>query len=663
MDSSDSGRHLNKVVIAHSLLLAFLLPLFVLVLLLLVQEGFYEDLSYSRFLDLGYQSRGLRTANNSIVLINIEQLPVSRTRLAAGIEIVKQCLPRAIGLDIVLDRMYQSKEDTLLSNSLRGGVPMVVACELDADKVVPPSRFFQHENVSLGYSELMVGRDGVVRRFRSSREVRGRQCPAFAVQIARVAGAVVDMEAPSGRDYLINYAGDEQSFNTIRLTEILQQKPENVKALLKGKMIVFGYFADDSTRYPIFTDLHTTPLSSNLTRFPQGRMYGSVIHANILDTVVGNRRIIEIGRYCGLGICFSIIFVNLLVKSVLIQKAGRLRTILFWGVIALEFIVLASLPFLLFFYHDIQIDLSIPLIALLVFPRAEPWYYRFVDNLGIPVRRMTLRRLPIFLTRPYLEVYRASSLQQRVSAALHLSRILHPLVDFLMTSLRKANGSEAILKEIGAQLDRLERSSRSLKEILFRANALLVIEERFHQVKIEFALGEEWNAQQGAGGRDSIAEISGLDRCSVGLAFPSVTLANGDAGNETFFLELLSAINRVLHALRRVSADMRWEEFVSNAEIAEKRSRSIMRNGTAQLDAHVALVPKIGRRIDLFPYVLERQCLIHRQLELFAFTKEWGSDGLLGLSADYRGPTAGCFFAETPPESSGSLNLQHFEKA
>jgi CHASE2 domain-containing sensor protein len=660
MNPSDSGRHRNKVVIAHSFLLAFLLPLFVLVLLLLVQEGFYEDLSYSRFLDLGYQSRGLRAANNNIVLINIEQLPVSRARLAAGVEIVKQCLPRAIGLDIVLDSTHQSTEDTLLSNSLRGSVPMVVACELDADTVVPPNRLFQHENVSQGYSQLMVGRDGVVRRFQPSRDVRGCQYPAFAVQIARMAGSVAGIESLSGKDYLINYAGDEQSFNTIRLTEILHQDQENVRALLKGKMIVFGYFADDSTRYPIFTDLHTTPLSSNLIRFPQGRMYGSVIHANILDTVVGNRRIIEIGRYWGLGICFSTIFINLLVKNVLVQKAGRVRTALFWGMIALEFIVLASLPFLLFFYHDIQIDLSVPLIALLIFPRAEAWYYRFVDNLGIPVRRMTLRRLPVVLTRPYLEIYRASSLQQRVSAALHLSRILRPLVDFLVTSLRKPNSSEAILK---ARLEHLETSSQSLKEILFRADALLAIEQRFHQVKTEFVLAKQRNAQQGACGRDATAEITDLDRHSVGVAFRSVTLANGEVGSETFFLELLSAINRVQYALRRVFKDMRWEEFVIDADVAEKRNRSMMRNGTRQLDAHVALIPKIGIRIDLFPYVLERQCFIHRQPELFALTKEWESDRFFGSSADYRGPTTSCFFAEISPESSDSLNLQHFEKA
>lgn len=660
MNPSASGRHLNRVVIAHSFLLAFLLPIFVLVLLLLVQEGFYGDLSYSRFLDLGYQSRGLRTANNNIVLINIEQLPVSRVRLAAGIEKVKQCSPRVIGLDIVLDRTQQLTEDTLLSNALLGDVPMVVACELDADTVVPPNQFFQHENVSLGYSQLMVGRDGVVRRFQPSRDVRGRQYPAIAVQIARVAGSVADIGSLSGKDYLINYAGDEQSFNTIRLTEILCQDLENVKALLKGKMIVFGYFADDSTRYPIFTDLHTTPLSSNLTRFPQGRMYGSVIHANILDTVVGNRGIIEIGRYWGLGICFSIIFTNLLVKNVLGHKARRVQTGLFWGMIALEFLVLASLPFLLFFYHDVQIDLSVPLIALLIFPRAEAWYYRFVDNLGIPVRRMTLRRLPVFLTRPYFEVYRASSLQQRVSAALHISRILQPLVDFLVTSLRKANGSEATLK---ARLEHLETSSHSLKEILFRANALLAIEQRFHQVNIEVVLGKQWSAQQGTDGGDATTEISDLDQRSVGLAYPSVTLANGDAGSETFFLELLSAINRVQYALRRVFKDMKWEEFVSDTEVAERSNRSTGRNRTGQLDAHVALIAKIGRRIDLFPYVLERQCLIHQQPELFALTKEWESDRFFGSSADYRGPTASCFFAEISAESSDSLNLKHFEKA
>jgi CHASE2 domain-containing sensor protein len=662
MKPSDSARHLNKVVITHSFVLASLLPLFVLVLLLLVQESLYGVLSYSRFLDLGYQSRGLRAASNAIMLINIEQLPVSRARLAEAIEIVKQCSPRVIGLDIVLDRAQNSKEDTLLSNALRGDTPVVVACELDAERVVPPNRVFQYGNVSSGYSELMVGRDGVVRRFQPSREVRGSTYLAFALQIAKVAGFAVDSCFPSGKDYLINYAGDDQSFNTIRLTQILHQDPENVKSVLRGKLILFGYFADDSTRYPVFADLHPTPLSSNLTRFPQGRMYGSVIHANILDTVIGKRKIIEIGRYWGIVICFSITFINLLVKNVVAQKQGRIWRGLFWGTIVLEFFVLASLPFLLFFYHDVQVDLSIPLIALILFPRAEAWYYRFVDNLGIPVRRMMLRRLPSFLMRPYLEVYRASSLQQRMSAALHFSRMLRPLVDFLVNALAQGNGSDASSNEIEVRMGDLQSSSHGLENTLSRVRTLMAIEQRFHQVKTESILRTHRGAEPDVNREETLAEINDLDRHTASLTFPSVALTNGEAGSETFFLELLSGINRVQFALHRLLEEMRCQEIVSDADTVEKMDHLSSEKAAGQLEAHVTLVPKVGRPIDLFPNVLFRRCLFHRQREFFVFTKQWESNKFSDSSADYRGPEASCFFEALGRESKESENLKHIGK-
>jgi len=642
---------LKKGVIIHSLFLAILLPLFVLLVLLLLQQGIYDVLSYSRFLDLGYQARGSRRADENIVLVNIERLPVSRAQVAAGLEIVKECSPRAIGVDIVLDSAIDSMEDALLSKALQGTVPIIIASELDANTLVLPHPAFQHHNVSWGFSELMIGRDGVVRRFQTKRVVQGSLYPAFAVQIAAMAGYPVDVHFPPGKHFLINYAGDDGAFNTVRLVDILhryeengKKVPEGMRTILKSRIVVFGYFADDSTRYPVFADIHRTPLSPSLTRLAEGKMYGSIIHANILDTLVGGRRIFEISRFWSFGGSALLILMNLLGKNLLAQKPSQRWKGISLFVLLIEFIVLASLPFLLFFYHDIQVDLSVPLIALVLFPRAETWYYRFAQKLALPLRRRVLKRFPPFLVEANLRVYKASSLPDRLRSALHAARMLSPLTDFLLRVLSQDGGSKRLLTGVEPLLPKLRNSLQNLNQVLLRANPLIAIEERFHDVKAEFILTEDRARGEFALQRERPAPSFDFDKRSVGFALIDIHSGNEEILYESYFLELLSAASQLLTHLRGLFKMMKWEEVTAVPLVLRKEYQSAVSEARGPSEVHVTLAAWAGERIDLYPFVLKRRCIIHSEEEFFVLTRRWESNLSLISSSSYRGPSPSCLF-------------------
>jgi CHASE2 domain-containing sensor protein len=635
MNSTKSNSVLTKEVFFHSLLIAVLVPCFVLGVILAIQVGFYDQLSYAKFIDFGYQARGIRNANPSIVLVNLGSLPVQRNELAQAIEIAVACKARAIGVDVMLDTTSGSKQDTLLSDALRGTVPVVLVDKAEDDSIVEPNSLFIHPNVSTGYAHVQFRMDEVVRWFRTGTLVKGAFHPSFSAQLAQVAGFHIDAEFESGKDYLINYAGDCKSFGSSMRTKDLAElsrtgSSKAIETFLQGKIILFGYYADEYTAYPIFTDIHLTPLSS-LTRLPDGRMYGVEVHANILNTLIGNKKISELPKVWALTLAMVIVLANLLGRSLLASRTDPPRRYVFWLIFGIEFLVLVSLPIMAFYYGDVQLDFSIPIISLLLFPKAEGLYYRFIDNLSLPFRRVFLRRLPPFIADPYFQIYQASSLRDRVSAALNLISILPHITDFLASS--------ALAK--GDRILRLLASMKKLRERVERSDPLMQIHRRLREVGIEFVSNSRNGSRNGERRSQLLHDSTSFVRHSGEFALSFTPIQESDIRYEHLFLELQAAIKSVIADLRSLFSTLSWEMV----PIGEAPGSSIVEKNSSRTSNHIRLIREDGTYLDLFPFVIEAHCQFHNRNELFVSEKSWTLPLHHDITAQaYLGPSPACFF-------------------
>jgi hypothetical protein len=248
---------------------------------------------------------------------------------------------------------------------------------------------------------------------------------------------------------------------------------------------------------------------------------------------------------------------------------------------------------------------TIPLIALLLFPKAETLYYRYVDNIGLPFRRFHLRRLPRFITEPYLEVFKVSSLGDRLAAAITTAAVLAPFSRHLL-----ATGAVAR----SARSAKLEEAAADLEEVMIRAQHIQVM---YHDI-----LGRQLPFMGGQNGTD--AKDGPFQPKTVHMEVNVNPQQGYGAYYESFFLEVMVVVKRAMAAIRSGMRD------------APRGGGVHATNGVLTMETGHTTVP-------LSPHVRTAVCLRHRTQEYFVRSSPWMNvtdDG--DLSGTWIGPTAGC---------------------
>ncbi|MGB9774215.1 MAG: CHASE2 domain-containing protein [Bacteroidota bacterium] len=644
----------RKEVLLHSLLLSVLVPLVIFLFVTMVRLGLYNKLSDVSFLDFAFQARGQLRGDNRIVIINIGAVPARRGDIAKAIKVVKRCQPSVIGLDILLDQANGSTEDIRLSEAMEGAVPIVVPSGPDSSF---PNSLFLHPNVYFGFADLRLGGDRVVRRFVSAYQHDSQWQPSFAAELAALAGEPIFSQFRPNKDYLINFVGNEQSFSHFHLSDIIEygnlfrdKLPDEIISIFKRKIILFGYFADELTSYPILSDLYLTPITPLFSRSVTNGMYGVIIHANILNTMLTGRKIIEVKSYWGVGVAVVLVFANLFGRYSFLRIPRRRRRLIFLGVYLTELLVLLGFPIFVFYFFDIHVAVSVPLLSLLILPRAEGWYYRFVDNTGIPIRRLSLKKFPSFLSRPYIAVFEASLLRDRLNAALHIGSILRPFARFLLSDETAVPHSESrFMLRSGNARKSLQEALSHLENVLSRLGSLIILQSRLREAGKEFLLAHS-SLDEKLDEPNFSDDSSSLPRRLTETSMAALPVREYDIRYENYFLELFSAVKRVVRELRPVLREARCEVVRAVTTSSSK-------------DPRIYLVYKNGKMAELFPFVIVRRCQVHGEKELFVLSHEWQLDSEWEFDgSSYLGPQVGCFFLgkiSSFENISTSQNEQH----
>ncbi|MBD2137819.1 adenylate/guanylate cyclase domain-containing protein [Anabaena sp. FACHB-1237] len=251
--------------------------------------------------------------DNRVVIVGItesdlqtlEQSSVNDAKLAELINKLKARQPRAIGLDVYRDLPVEpgSKELAKVFNSTPYLVGIQKVVKDDLGNVVAPPPILKAKN-QVGSNDLILDADNKVRRgFFYLKDVKNNETVySFALHLALL---YLDKEkisanekwqigkakfSPleendggyirtnnSGYQILINYRGGSNYFETVTMTDILQnKKPQDWG---RDRVILIGYAGDS------FKDSFFTPYSSSLIGSPSP-MNGVEIHANLASQII-----------------------------------------------------------------------------------------------------------------------------------------------------------------------------------------------------------------------------------------------------------------------------------------------------------------------------------------------------------------------------------------
>jgi len=231
--------------------------------------------------------------------------PIPDAVLAEAIKKLKTQQPRAIGLDIYRDLPVEPGHQALIE--VFESTPNLIGVEKAAgkNKVAPPPTLEQLEQVAV--SDLLLDGDGKVRRgLLSIRSEEGSTKLSLGAKLAlmyleaeginlepidetqlRLGKAIfVPFQGndggyiranDNGYQILLNFRGMPESFRTISLMEVLENRlPPD---LVHNRIVLIGSTAES------LKDLFQTPYSNSLLTSPQ-RMPGVVIHANVASQIV-----------------------------------------------------------------------------------------------------------------------------------------------------------------------------------------------------------------------------------------------------------------------------------------------------------------------------------------------------------------------------------------
>lgn len=229
------------------------------------QKG--NDFEMSDFYNLVANNRPLRTFNDDIVIISIDNC--SRLEIAQLVNIINYTQPAAIGIDVFFT--YHSNEDSLIIETFSRTPNLTLAY----DAYQETNTYFAQDipNVYWGAINLTAKHAaGTIRQFQPQ---FNDSLFAFSAQIAKLTNSNAFKRLTERKNHLESIYYPSQEFEEIKGIDILQGNINllDLEEILHNKIILMG-----DTHNPF--DQHQTPINSD--------MPGILINAHILATILNN---------------------------------------------------------------------------------------------------------------------------------------------------------------------------------------------------------------------------------------------------------------------------------------------------------------------------------------------------------------------------------------
>lgn len=239
--------------------------------------------------------------------------PISRELLSRIFQGVAAMKPKAIGLEIILERKGKGEDE--LASTLRkvqdNGVNVVIAVARDIPEANATDDRFAAQNAfiraaggpKVGQLYLRTERDGVIRTWAEARPGES-ELDSFAAVLARVGGApahslerLADSDTSRRIDWLGTTSKGEPPFARIPAAIFLKSTDvpgdKRLNDLVRDRIVIIGVDFDD-------VDRHHTPLTQG-----DSDVTGAEIQAQIVAQILDNRFYMLLPMWLALGLTFG----------------------------------------------------------------------------------------------------------------------------------------------------------------------------------------------------------------------------------------------------------------------------------------------------------------------------------------------------------------------
>lgn len=294
--------------------------------------------------------------------------PWPRQILAEGINIVSEAGARVIGLDIALgDGGYFPGEDEALAEALVVSGNVVIPAKVDRreqggyviDYVDVPLDIFSEPAGGMGYVNLLVDKDGFVRRLVPMSETAGSIWNAFAIEILSVFNGDARFQTGTDGSLTINYA-DNGAFPVVPFHEVLAGSVDMDQ--FDGAIVLIGAWFKESH------DLFLTPVES------VSGLYGVEVHAHVINMVLTDSYLSLTPRLPGF---LLIMAISILSAALFVWKKPKVSVIL----AVLLLLLIFSAGVWVYDAFDTILEMIRPLAAVVIaWVSAIFYYYLVVDR-------------------------------------------------------------------------------------------------------------------------------------------------------------------------------------------------------------------------------------------------------------------------------------------
>lgn len=245
--------------------------------------GAFKDFS---FLDLYYSEKmASLKPSKDVVLVNVEH--ADRFQIQELMAHVQKQKPKVIGMDIIFKDKKDPFVDSLLQLQLNK--PNVIT----AKAFVENSWDYDFSNTKrdidkTGYTNLnFQSTDNVIRKFQGYKRIDDTLHTSLATTMVGLfkngGWPSAKLQKKLEKEGTIDFIGNMDSFITFSLAECMEA--EQIPAM-QGKIVLLGYLGDPHGSPTDIEDKFFTPLNPVSAGKSVPDMFGSVIHANIIEMML-----------------------------------------------------------------------------------------------------------------------------------------------------------------------------------------------------------------------------------------------------------------------------------------------------------------------------------------------------------------------------------------
>jgi CHASE2 domain-containing sensor protein len=295
------------------------------------------DITFSKFRD--HNKSGL--FDNRIIIINSGV--TDRAKLAQTIDLVNAKGAAVIGLDLLLDTLYENRTDTLLRDAMQNASDkLVLGYSLDekahllSANVNSHSLPFFRTGLQDGYVNLSTNDGFSVRAFVPFLYNKDEFKPAFSTQLANKLDThlISTIKQRNNHSEWINFRRVQPGsrsmiypINSKKAVHYVQMEMNKLIAdsalysntYFKNKIVLIGFCGENENALSM-SDRYFTPLNEQYTGRSLPDMFGIVIHANIISMLLDKDFLEEFPESVIYLFAFLISYINYFAFKTIIRK-------------------------------------------------------------------------------------------------------------------------------------------------------------------------------------------------------------------------------------------------------------------------------------------------------------------------------------------------------